>query len=46
MQNTNAIIATIAKIHTSANKLIIDELKKYHLEGLAPSHGDILVLLY
>lgn len=46
MINENAIIATIANIHNSANRLIIDELKKYNLEGLAPSHGDILNLLY
>lgn len=46
MQDTNYIIALIANIHNSANKLIIDELKKYDLEGLAPSHGDILNLLY
>ena len=46
MINENAIIATIANIHNSSSKLIIDELKKYNLEGLAPSHGDILNLLY
>jgi DNA-binding MarR family transcriptional regulator len=46
MKNSNTIISTIAKLHNSANKLIIEELKKYNLEGLAPSHGDILVLLY
>ncbi len=46
MANTNAIIATIANIHNSANRLIIEELKKYNLEGLAPSHGDILIVLY
>jgi len=46
MPNTNAIIATIASIHNNANKLIVEELKKHDLEGLAPSHGDILVHLY
>ena len=46
MANTNAIIATIANIHNSANKLIVEELKNYNLEGLAPSHGDILLVLY
>ncbi|NQY93653.1 MAG: MarR family transcriptional regulator [Campylobacteraceae bacterium] len=46
MTNTNAIIATIANIHNSTNKLIIAELKKYDLEGLSPSHGDILIVLY
>lgn len=46
MANTKAIIATIANIHNSANKLIVEELKKNNLEGLAPSHGDILIQLY
>jgi len=46
MKNINQIIATISKIHHSANRLIINELKKYNLEGLAPSHGDILIMLY
>ena len=46
MINTNTIISIIGNIHNSANKLIIDELKKHDLEGLAPSHGDILIVLY
>lgn len=46
MTNINAIIATISNIQNNANKLIIEELKKHNLEGLAPSHGDILILLY
>ena len=46
MEKTNAIIAIIANIHNSANKLIIEELKNHNLEGLVPSHGDILILLY
>lgn len=46
MANTYAIIATIANIHNNANKLIVEELKNYNLEGLAPSHGDILLVLY
>lgn len=46
MTNTNAIIATIGSINNSANKLIVDELKKHNLSGLAPSHGSILVVLY
>lgn len=46
MSNTNSIIVTIANIHNSANKLIISELNKNNLEGLVPSHGDILILLY
>lgn len=46
MSNINEIIATISSIHNSANRLIIEELKKYNLVGLAPSHGDILIKLY
>ena len=46
MKNTNAVISVIANIHNNANKLIVDELKKHNLSGLAPSHGDILILLY
>lgn len=46
MKNTNSIISIIANIHNNANKLIVDELKKNNLDGLAPSHGDILILLY
>jgi len=46
MINTNAIISIIGNIHNNANKLIIEELKKHDLEGLAPSHGDILIVLY
>ncbi|MFT7002980.1 MAG: DNA-binding MarR family transcriptional regulator [Sulfurimonas sp.] len=46
MTNINAIISTIANISNSANKLIVEELKQNNLDGLAPSHGDILVLLY
>lgn len=46
MDRTYKIISIIANIHNNANKLIVDELKKHHLEGLAPSHGDILALLY
>lgn len=46
MSNTNAIISLIGNIHNSANKLIVENLKQHNLVGLAPSHGDILILLY
>jgi len=46
MINTHAIISVIGSIHNNANKLIIEELKNHNLEGLAPSHGDILMVLY
>lgn len=43
---TNAVISTISNIQNNANKLILSELKKYNLNALAPSHGNILVTLY
>ena len=46
MENIKSIISVISNIHNNANKLIISELKKHKLDGLAPSHGDILVMLY
>jgi len=46
LNKTNKIISLISDISNSANKLIIEELKKHKLSGLAPSHGNILVLLY
>lgn len=46
MKKSNSIISIIANIHNSANRLITEELKTHHLEGLAPSHGDILIYLY
>lgn len=46
MANINSIISLIASIHSQSSRLITDELKKYNMEGLVPSHGDILILLY
>lgn len=38
---------TIAKIHEYADRFIIEELEKNNIiEGLVPSHGEILLLLY
>lgn len=39
------IISLISKIRESANRFIIAEMDKWGIEGLAPSHGDILVAL-
>lgn len=39
------IISLISKIRESANRFIISEMDKWGIEGLAPSHGDILVAL-
>lgn len=43
---TNHIISLISKIRDNANRLIIHELKARNISGLAPSHGDILMLLF
>lgn len=42
----NAIISEISRITRSAKKVITEELKSHGVEGIAPSHGDILMLLY
>ena len=42
----SAILSLISKIHEKGNRFIIEELKNNGVEGLAPSHGDILVCLY
>lgn len=42
--NSNSI-ALISRIRESANRLILNELAKAGITELAPSHGDILVLL-
>ncbi|MEK3993122.1 MarR family winged helix-turn-helix transcriptional regulator [Robertmurraya sp. FSL R5-0851] len=36
----------IGKIRDAANKLILSEIEKHGVEGIAPSHGDILMCLY
>jgi MarR family transcriptional regulator, organic hydroperoxide resistance regulator len=43
---TDHIIALISKIRTRANKIIIRELHDRNMEGLSPSHGDILFFLF
>lgn len=42
----SAILSLISKIHEKGNRFIIEELKNNGVEGLVPSHGDILVCLY
>lgn len=46
MEKTDSVLSLIAKINANANKIIIKESKKYGLEGLCPSHGNILIALY
>lgn len=40
------LVSLISRIKESANNLIINELKLAGYENIAPSHGDILALLY
>ena len=42
----SAILSLISKIHEKGNRFIVEELKNNGVEGLVPSHGDILVCLY
>lgn len=39
-------LSLIAKIQENGNKFIIEELKSNGVDGLVPSHGDILAFLY
>lgn len=39
-------LSLISKIHEKGNKFIIQELNSIGVTDLAPSHGDILVMLY
>lgn len=39
-------LSLISRIHEKGNRFIVEQLNKNGIEGLAPSHGDILVLLY
>ena len=39
-------LSLISKIHEKGCKFIVDELVKNGVENLAPSHGDILAVLY
>lgn len=40
------IVALSSRLTEKANQLIVSELKKYNLPTIAPSHGDILHLLF
>ncbi|MDR3598643.1 MarR family transcriptional regulator [Clostridium sp.] len=44
--STRDIISLIASIREKANRLIIQEMSMREMEGLAPSHGDILSALF
>lgn len=42
---TGDIISLISKVRENANKFITEEMDKWGVKGLAPSHGDILSAL-
>jgi DNA-binding MarR family transcriptional regulator len=46
MKNTNHIISLISNIRDDLNKLIVSQLERNSISGLAPSHGSILQLLF
>ena len=39
-------LALISRIHEKGNRFITEQLKKNGIDGLVPSHGDILAVLY
>lgn len=39
-------VSLISRIRDNANRLIVSELEKHGVEGIVPSHGDILACLY
>lgn len=45
MRKNNAI-ALMSRIREKANKLIIRELQQHGVEGIVPSHGEIMVHLF
>ena len=40
------LLSLVSKIHEKGNRFIVEMLSKNGADGLAPSHGDILVCLY
>ncbi len=40
------ILSLISKIHKKGNDYIVEQLKQNGADGLVPSHGDILIVLY
>lgn len=44
--NNRKIVSFAAKLTDKANKFIVSELKKNGLKDIAPSHGDIFVVLF
>jgi len=46
VMRTEHIISLISRVRDKANRLIVSELRVRNMPGLAPSHGDILILLF
>ena len=46
--DTKFIISLIGRIHEKANRFLVTELRRRNIDGIAPSHGDILgaLLIY
>ncbi len=44
-ENRNSL-STISRIRENANRFITEQLARNGIEGLVPSHGDILAVLY
>jgi DNA-binding MarR family transcriptional regulator len=44
--NESYILSLIGRIHRQGNRFIESELRNRGIEGIAPSHGDILFQLY
>lgn len=45
MRDNNAI-ALMSRIREKANRLIVSELAKHGVEGIVPSHGEIMLYLF
>jgi DNA-binding MarR family transcriptional regulator len=40
--NKDHVLFLIGRINYKVNRLLLTELKKHHIDGIAPSHGEIL----
>lgn len=42
----NNLVALVSRLSETANRFIVKKLESHGIEGIVPSHGDILVLLF
>lgn len=42
----NNLIALVSRLAEKANRFIVKELESHGMEGIVPSHGDILAVLF